>query len=97
MICERSIFLMLCWRWKKRIGFRLDMSSRAFDPEMEINSHLLPNDHLEARPVFMHGLVTSYRSLVWPFTPVLGLRFLATATRGVAHASATENLLSKGV
>lgn len=87
MICERLIFLMLYRRWKKRIGYRLDMSSRAFDPEMEINSHLLPNDHLEARPVFTHGLVTSYRSLVWPFTPIspnlgLGLRFLSTLTRG---------------
>ncbi len=87
MTCERLIFSVLCWRWKKRIGFRLDMSSRAFDPVKEINSHLLPNDHLEARPVFTHGLVTSYRSLVWPFTPAflhleLGLRFLLTLTRG---------------
>ena len=80
MYCERLIFSMLLWCWKKRIGSRLDIHFRAFDPVKEINSHLLPNDHLEARFAFWRTLVTSYRSLVWPFTPHQRFRF---STMGV--------------
>ena len=75
MNSERSIFLMLLECWEKRIGSRLDVSFRALDPVKEINSHLLPNDHLEAWLAFWRTLVTSYRSLVWPFTPHLRFRF----------------------
>jgi len=69
MACERLKLLMLYKCWERRIGSRLDASCRALDPVKEINSRLLPNDHLEARSMFAHLLVTSYRSLVWPFTP----------------------------
>jgi hypothetical protein len=106
MTCERLMFSVLYWHWKRRIGLRLYERSRAIDPVQEINSYLLPNDHLEACFRFAakckSELVTSYRSLVWPFTPVplnvgLGLRFLTMQTRGVACISTTWNLLSKGV
>ena len=76
MRSERLIsFPNLLLFWERRIGLRLDMSCRAFDPGMENNSHLLPNDHLTAQSVFAlickYGLVTAYRSLVWPFTPMV--------------------------
>lgn len=70
MNSERSKFPVLVECWKRRIGSRLDVSLRAFDPVQEINSHLLPNDHLEAWLAFWRFSVTSYRSLVWPFTPL---------------------------
>ena len=71
MRSERSKFLLLYKCWERRIGSRLDALHRAFDPVQEINSHLLLNDHLEACAEFRLRLVTSYRSLVWPFTPQL--------------------------
>ena len=76
MRSERLISIsILLWCWERRIGLRLDMSNRAFDPGMENNSRLLPNDHLTARSGFArickYGLVTAYRSLVWPFTPMV--------------------------
>ena len=74
MACERLMLSMLYKCWERRIGSRLDASFRALDPVKEINSHLLPNDHLEAEAMFAHCLVTSNRSLVWLFTPYLGLR-----------------------
>lgn len=61
---------------ERRIGFRLDVQSRAFDPVKENISHLSPNDHLEACVTTL----TSHRSLVWPFTPITGFRL---PTRGV--------------
>ncbi len=77
MRSERLIsFPNLLQCWERRIGLRLDILDRAFDPGMENNSRLLPNDHLTAQPVFAflykYGLVTAYRSLVWPFTPIWG-------------------------
>jgi len=75
MTCERSIFSMLLECWEKRIGSRLDMNLKAYDLVKEINSHLLPNDHLEALVAFWRKSVTSYRSLVWPFTPQSRFRF----------------------
>lgn len=85
MTCERSKLSMLLRCWKRRIGSRLDASLRARDPVEEINSHLLPNDHHEARSAFWRDLVTSYRSLVWPFTPLLPIpaRGLRLPTGGV--------------
>jgi len=80
MSSERSMFPILLECWKRRIGSRLDASFRAFDPVKEINLRLLPNDHREARFAFRRISVTSYRSLVWPFTPFSGFRL---PTRGV--------------
>jgi len=80
MTCERLMLSMLLECWERRIGSRLDESFRAIDPVKEINSHLLPNDHREARSLFWQRSVTSYRSLVWPFTPLLGFRL---PTKGV--------------
>lgn len=74
MPCERSRIPILLWIRERRIGFRLFELARAFDPVKEINLHLFPNDHPEAR-----GLpLTSNRSLVWPFTPLAGFRFPTT-------------------
>lgn len=70
MCCERPLRPELLGFWERRIGFRLHVSSRAFDPVKEITRRLFPNDHLEARL----QPVTSYRSLVWPFTPQPRLR-----------------------
>ena len=78
MGCERLMFLILLWSWERRIGFRLDVVVRAFDPVEEINLHLFPNDH----PVAWVASTTSNRSLVWPFTPLAGFRL---PTTGVYH------------
>ncbi len=67
---ERSKLPLRVKCWERRIGSRLNASRRAIDPVQEINSSLFPNDHLEARL----EPVTSYRSLVWPFTPLSGFR-----------------------
>ena len=45
---ERSRFPILLQCWERRIGFRLYVLARAFDPVKEINLHLFPNDHPEA-------------------------------------------------
>ncbi len=82
MFCDRSWNLML-QRWERRIGCRLDVSFRAFDPVKEITRRLPPNDQLEARTC----PVTSYRSLAGPFTPsgsalassALGFRLFPTS------------------
>ena len=76
MFCERSSRLMLldlleCW--ERRIGFRLDLFFRAFDPVKEITRRLFPNDHLEAR-LFP---VTSHRSLVLAVHALAGFGTLA--------------------
>lgn len=66
---ERSWCPMLrCWA--RRIGCRLHLFVRAFDPVKELTRRLPPNDQHEARtPLAMWGLVTSDRSLAGPFTP----------------------------
>jgi len=74
MGCERPKRPMLLGCWERRIGCRLDAHLRAVDPVKEINSHLLPNDHPEARL----RPVTSHRSLVRPFTPLAGFRLAPT-------------------
>lgn len=67
---ERSWRPILLKCWERRIGFRLHVQSRAFDPVKEITRRLFPNDHLEARPKIPRlRPVTSHRSLAWPFTP----------------------------
>lgn len=71
---ERSMRPMLLRCWERRIGFRLDVNSRALDPVQEIRRRLLPNDHPEAR----FWPVTSHRSLAWPFTPLSGFRLPPT-------------------
>ena len=71
---ERSKLSMRYRCWERRIGDRLDAWTRAFDPVKELTSRLLPNDHHEAWPRLAPWPVTSYRSLVWPFTPFFGLR-----------------------
>lgn len=74
---ERLCILTVLECWERRIGFRLHVQSRAFDPVKEITRRLFPNDHLEAR----HPPVTSHRSLAWPFAPLWGFRF--PPTKGV--------------
>jgi hypothetical protein len=70
MRCERPWRPALLECWERRIGFRLDVVFRAFDPVKEIILRLFPNDHLEA----LRQQMTSHRSLAWPFTPLRGLR-----------------------
>jgi hypothetical protein len=71
----RARFGHMCW--ERRIGFRLHVHCRAFDPVKENTRRLFPNDPHEAQ----HILVTSHRSLVRPFTPVFGFRL--SPTRGI--------------
>jgi hypothetical protein len=83
MFCERLILLIRCLlgyvSWERRIGFRLHVHVGPLDPVKENTRRLFPNDPREARPPFaIWGLMTSYRSLVWPFTPVLGFRLSPT-------------------
>jgi hypothetical protein len=75
----RCILGYVCW--ERRIGFRLDRHCRAYDPVKENNRRLFSNDPHEAQPWFAPWLVTSYRSLVRPFTPAFGFRL--SPTRGV--------------
>ncbi len=76
MRSERSKLSILLRCWERRIGSRLNCRVGHCDPVKEINSSLLPNDHHEARFAFLRLSVTSYRSLVWPFTPPLsGFRY----------------------
>ena len=74
MSCERLMLPIYCadcvMDWKRRIGIRLDRKLRAYDPVKEINSHLIPNDHLEALLLHLSAWMTSYRSLVRPLTPL---------------------------
>ena len=84
MLSERLMLPIYGKSWKRRIGIRLDRKLRAIDPVEEINSHLLPNDHHEAR--LCHFLpVISYRSLVWPFTPILGFRLLTMRSIAMSY------------
>ncbi len=72
MRSERSKLPIRARCWERRIGSRLNCHVGHCDPVQEINSSLLPNDHHEARFAFLRFSVTSYRSLVWPFTPHRG-------------------------
>ena len=67
---ERSGSRRHARRWERRIGDRLHPAGRALDPVKEIDPRLFPNDTGEAR----REPVTSYRSLVRPFTSPAGLR-----------------------
>ena len=83
MFSERSsrlTLLNLIGCWERRIGFRLHVSFRAFDPVKEITRRLFPNDHLKAPACYRFGRVTLYRSLVLAVHAHFGLRL---PTRGV--------------
>lgn len=66
MLCERPKRPMISILSGEADRFQAGSLFRAFDPVEEISLRLFPNDHLEA-PV---KLVTSYRSLAWPFSPL---------------------------
>ena len=72
MRCERPNALNFVWNLGRRIGFRLDGFLGHCDPVKELSFHLFPNSPHKARvqPVILN------RSLVWPFTPLSGLRLL---------------------
>ena len=72
MICERPNGLNLLLDLGRRIGLRLDVCVGHYDPVKELSLRLFPNSPRKAQ----FRLVTLYRSLVWPFTPHLGLRLL---------------------
>lgn len=70
MRCERPNALNFVWNLGRRIGFRLDVFVGHCDPVKELSLCLFPNSPRKAR----FAPVTLYRSLVWPFTPLSGLR-----------------------
>lgn len=72
MDCERPNALDFVGDLGRRIGFRLDVRLGHCDPVQELSFHLFPNSPHKARvcPVILD------RSLVWPFTPRMGLRLL---------------------
>lgn len=72
MICERPNALDLLMNLGRRIGLRLDVNLGHCDPVKELSLRLFPNSPHRARmrPVILH------RSLVWPFTPLSGVRLL---------------------
>ena len=72
MICERPDAPNFVRDLGRRIGFRLDGILGHCDPVKELSFHLFPNSPHKARRV----PVTLNRSLVWPFTPLSGLRLL---------------------
>ena len=72
MDCERPNALDLLPDLGRRIGLRLDRVLGHCDPVEELSLRLFPNSPRKAQ-VF---LVTLYRSLVWPFTPRMGVRLL---------------------
>ena len=72
MICDRPNVLNLLVDLGRRIGFRLNCNLGHCDPVKELSFRLFPNSSRKAR----FASVTLYRSLVWPFTPHLGVRLL---------------------
>ena len=80
MLCERPTALNLLNNLGRRIGFRLNFCLGHCDPVKEYSLRLFPNSLLKARPSYVLWPMTLYRSLVWPFTPHMGLRLL---TKGV--------------
>ncbi len=76
MPCERPNAPDLPKDLGRRIGFRLDVLLGHCDPVQENSLRLFPNSLLKARnqPVILYG------RMIWPFTPLSGLRRL---TRGV--------------
>ena len=72
MNCERPNALDFVRDLGRRIGFRLDGFLGHCDPVEELSLRLFPNSPHKART---HP-VTLNRSLVWPFTPRVGLRLL---------------------
>ena len=72
MLCERPDALNLLQDLGRRIGLRLDCVLGHCDPVEELSLRLFPNSPRKPQVC----LVTLYRSLVWPFTPQLGVRLL---------------------
>jgi len=72
MICDRPNALNLLQILGRRIGLRLDVCVGHCDPVKELSFCLFPNSPHKAQ----FPLVTLNRSLVWPFTPHLGVRLL---------------------
>ncbi len=72
MICDRPIALNLLQDLGRRIGLRLNANLGHCDPVEELSLRLFPNSPHKAQ----FALVTLNRSLVWPFTPHLGVRLL---------------------
>jgi len=72
MDCERPNALDFVRDLGRRIGFRLNCCVGHCDPVKELSLRLFPNSPHKARL----RPVTLDRSLVWPFTPRLGLRLL---------------------
>lgn len=72
MICERPDAPTSVGILGRRIGLRLDVVLGHCDPVKELSLRLFPNSPHKARtyPVILN------RSLVWPFTPLSGLRLL---------------------
>jgi hypothetical protein len=72
MVCERPNALNFVGDLGRRIGFRLYGILGHCDPVQEFSLRLSPNSPHKARacPVILD------RSLVWPFTPLPGLRLL---------------------
>ncbi len=74
MLCERPNALNLPGDLGRRTGLRLNRLSGHCDPVEELGLRLFPNSPRKAR----FWPVTLDRSLVWPFTPLSGLRLLTT-------------------
>lgn len=72
MICDRPNAPNLLEDSGRRIGLRLDGFLGHCDPVQELSFCLFPNSPHRARV----RPVTLNRSLVWPFTPHMGLRLL---------------------
>ena len=72
MVCERPNALNLLLGLGRRIGFRLDCVLGRSDPVEELSRRLFANSPRKAQAC----PVTLNRSLVWPFTPQLGVRLL---------------------
>jgi len=70
MDCERPNAPDFVGDLGRRIGLRLDVDLGHCDPVQELSLSLFPNSPHKARA----QPVTLNRSLVWPFTPLSGLR-----------------------
>jgi len=77
MVCERPNALNLLVNLGRRIGFRQYVRLGHCDPVKENCLRLLPNSLHKAWFLRVSQFpVTLNRSLVWPFTPHVGLRLL---------------------
>lgn len=72
MICDRPNAPNLLKDLGRRIGLRLCVTLGHCDPVEKLSFCLFPNSPHKAQV----RLVILHRSLVWPFTPHLGVRLL---------------------